>query len=232
MYQPPLNFYGNTVYEPVTVLTDLILCAFCLIFAIKMHKQDTKIWSLFFLSMAIATLTGGLAHGLYDHEKSDIKMISSVFGIIAVFFASISSTKLIIHENLKKMMNALICIELVTFLFLITQNNDMKIVAVNGTIGFLFIIAPIHLNPSIRKNNGSKLILYGICVNGVAGLVHNFTLSPYKWFNHNDLSHLIMLYGLFLFAKGAIQLKSEVPQLVENTVEVTSICLQKSKTNC
>jgi hypothetical protein len=222
MNQPPFNFHGITVFEPVTVLTDFILCVFCLFFAHKMHKQDTKIWSLFFVSMAVATCAGALGHGMYDHEKSDMKMISSVFGIISVFLASITSAKLIFHENFKKIVTTVICLELVTFLFLIAQNNDIKIVAINGTMGFLFIVAPIHLNPVIRKNSGSKLILYGICVNGIAGVVHCFTLSPHKWFNHNDLSHLVMLFGLYLFAKGAIQLKLEESQLIESLAEVKS----------
>lgn len=208
MLQPSLSFSGFTIHEPVTAFTNLILCVFCIVCAFNTHRVGAGMWTNFFFAMALATFAGALGHGLYDHESSNIQLFSRMCAIISVFFAGMASARWITNRTIKIVTRSLISVQLLVALFLILKSNDFIIVAINGTVGFGVIILLIHLQLYFRNVTGSIFILSGIVVNALAGMVHKFSLAPHKWFNHNDLSHIIMIPGLFLFSKGAIGIEN------------------------
>jgi hypothetical protein len=49
-------------------------------------------------------------------------------------------------------------------------------------------------------------MIAGVLVSFVAGLVQAFRVSPNRWFNHNDLYHVIEIVALYLFYRGGVLL--------------------------
>jgi hypothetical protein len=60
-------------------------------------------------------------------------------------------------------------------------------------------------DPAIRN------IFIGTALAGVASIVHMFKLGIHAWFNHNDISHLIMAVGVFYYYRGVAALKPTGP---------------------
>jgi hypothetical protein len=70
----------------------------------------------------------------------------------------------------------------------------------------------------VRKTgkNGSLMIIYAILFAISAGFIFSLQLSFGSWFNHLDISHVLLaVFTLFIF-KGAFELATE------NTVESKS----------
>jgi len=204
MLQPSITFSGFTLHEPVTVLTDLILSGFCLYLSIKTGKSYAKFWSAFFLSMSFATFIGALGHGLYIDKNNILQWISRTAGIVSVFWGEIASVMMLIKSRFRSILVAFVSLQLAVALAFILQRNEFKVVVTNGSIGFGVIVALIQIYLIRKGRIGSQYILSGIAVNAVAGLIHKFHIAPSKWFNHNDLGHVILIFGLYLIAKGAL----------------------------
>ena len=203
MLQPSISLSGFTLHEPVTVFTDLLLSALCLFLFKTTHKYHAKLWSYFFMTMAFATFFGAMGHGLYIDKNNGLQWISRCFGIVSVWFASLASLDNLSHSIWKKRLWMLAHLEVLIALVCIFFDNNFRIVATNGTVGFVGFVALIHFYLMKKGVTGSGYIIIGILINAIAGIVHKLAISPGKWFNHNDLSHVIMLFGLFTLAKGA-----------------------------
>lgn len=204
MLQPSISFSGFILHEPVTVLTDLILSGFCMFLSFKTGKSHAKFWSAFFLTMSFATLIGALGHGLYIDKNNILQWISRTAGIVSVFWGEIASAMMLLKNRIRSILVILISLQLTVAIAFILQRNEFKVVVTNGTIGFGVIVAVIQIYLILKGHLGSKYILGGIAVNAVAGLIHKFQVAPSKWFNHNDLGHVIMILGLYLIARGAL----------------------------
>jgi hypothetical protein len=204
MLQPSISFSGFTLHEPITVLTDLVLSGFCLYLSFKTGKSYAKFWSAFFLTMSFATLIGALGHGLYIDKNNILQWISRTAGIVSVFWGEIASVMMLLKSRIRSILVVLVSLQLAIAIAFILQRNEFKVVVTNGSIGFGLVVALVQIYLIFKGHLGSKYILAGIAVNAIAGLIHKFQIAPSKWFNHNDLGHVIMIFGLYFIAKGAL----------------------------
>ena len=205
MQQPSITFWGFILHEPATVLTDLILSVACLIFFYKVRKIHATYWSVFFVLMSLATFLGAMGHGLFTDKNNYVQWFSRLIGIVSIYFASIASIHLLDSIRLKKFLFGFALAELIMALVLILLFNNFRVVKFNGTLGMGFLVGGIHLSRAFSGRRGSAMIVGGILINALAGLVHRYQISPDKWFNYNDLGHVIMLSGLYVISRGVIQ---------------------------
>jgi len=204
--QTSITLFGFILHEPVTVLTDLIWCAGCVLFSYKVSKYNVKYWPLFFASMALATFFGALGHGLFADKNNMFQMISRLGGVISVYVASIASLFLLTKSRGILFLYIFSFIQVSTAILLVIMYNEFWVVKLNGTIGVGVLVAGIHFSLSLKGSKGSIYILSGIILNSITWFIHKYEISPSYWFNHNDLSHIILLFGFYLMAHGAIQL--------------------------
>lgn len=207
MTQPSITYSGFTLHEPVTVLTDLMLSAVGFYYSIKTRKSHAKLWSVFFLILSLATLAGALGHGLYTGKDNGFQLTARCLGLASVMIAEMAALRFDFMKPYSKLLQTLFIFQFLTALTLLLRTHSFRIVAVNGTIGMGIIVSAIHLIAWRKDITGSNLILLGILINAIAGIVHKFALAPHIWFNHNDLAHVLMIFGLMAFAKGAQQLQ-------------------------
>lgn len=207
MDQPSIYPFGFPFHEPVTSLTNLILCFSCFYFGNNVGKSHAnKYWSYFFYTLAFSTGFAALGHGLYVDKNNILQLISRSANIIAVCLASLGSILYLKNKNLILLLTIISMIQLLVSIIFIIRYNEFWIVKRDAIFGLGLIVGGVNLSLAIKGNKASLLILGGIIVSAFTAYIHTNKIYISKWFNHNDISHLILLIGFYLMAKGASKL--------------------------
>ena len=219
--QPSIYLAGIRVDEPITTLTDLLVAAVCLyaFFQIRKIKQESKMRTylqIYFFSMGLATVLGGLiGHGfLYALPYNDVLTVSpwklpgwitSMVSIAMIERASIEYARQHIKPRIGRLFAWINIIELITFMVITFSTLNFFFVEVHSAYGLLIIVAGFNLYTYRKtKSNGSKLFLFAVGVSSISALVFMNEIGIHKWFNHYDISHCLMALSAWLFYKGSI----------------------------
>jgi hypothetical protein len=212
------SFMGVSLSEPVTFATDLMLALACYIFCVLTRKRianplSRRSWQWFFGMLGASTFLGGLGHLLLVNTGPDL-LLSWLLGGLAIFFFEISAMSLIMSRRLRILFIACFCVKLIVFWIYILVYGNFAGVKIYGTLGLVFIVFAIHLINFLRSHAlGSVYMMIGIVLTILSALIHSmrFAISE-RWFNHNDLSHVIVLASLFAIYQGAVKLKFHVEE--------------------
>lgn len=206
MYQPSIYLFSYLIHEPVTAFTDIILCCSCIMFGLNVGKSYAKKWSYFFYTIAIASFFGALGHGMYSYKNNILQLISRSSNIIAVYVATLASLKLVKNSNAKLFIKVFSLVQLIFALGYIILYNQFWVVKWDAIAGLGLFVGGVNIFLAYRGNKGSWFILVGLIINGIAAYLHSNKISISKWFNHNDISHVILILGFYFMAKGALKL--------------------------
>jgi len=101
MEQPSIDIFGITIWEPVTMLTDIILAIFCFYFYRRISKAKSTergkwYFAQFFLWMSINTFLGGvMGHGFLPHFGPAGKYPAMALTIVTMFWLQLASIDLL-----------------------------------------------------------------------------------------------------------------------------------------
>ncbi len=213
--QPDIHILGIRLQEPVTTLTDLLVTAVCFYAYWKLNKtsQSGKIIyfkKLYFIMMGFATLFGGLiGHGFQYALSLEWKLVGWISSMVAVMFIERSAIEYTFNLIPSKWHNLLLRLniaELVIIMFFTIYTLNFKFVEFHAIYGFMVVVFSFHLYIFIKtKNIGSRYMLYGIAVLAGAMFVFNYPIALHIWFNHNDLSHVLMAIASWLFLEASLR---------------------------
>lgn len=222
--QPDIEFLGIRLQEPVTTLTDLLVTVVCFYAYWKLGKvgklgRTIYFIRIYFLLMGFATFFGGLiGHGFQYVFGFNWRLLGWITSMLAVMFierSAIEYTVNLIPRRIHRFLLWLNIIEMVAIMFLTIYYLNFHFVEFHAIWGFMIVVFSFYLFTFIKtKDVGSRWILYGIVILACAMFVFNFQVSPHLWFNHVDLSHVLMAIASILFLKGALKF-GEPPELSE-----------------
>lgn len=211
-----VEWFGITILEPVTVLTNLLITGVCLFAFFKIGSmQANPIRSLlryFFLAMGVATATGGiLGHGFIYLTGGYGKLPGwyiSMFAIAFIERAAIVHSRPVMHAKLGRFFSLFNYVEVVTFMLLAFKTLNFRFVEMHATYGLFVVVFCFELYTYIKtKDEGSKYIFAGTALAAASALTHLFKVSINEWFNYNDVSHVIMAIAVYFYYLGAVHLK-------------------------
>lgn len=212
--QPDIHFLGIRLQEPITTLTDLLVTAVCFYAYWKLGKTSQKgntiyFKKLYFITMGFATLFGGLIGHCFQYafglEWKLVGWITSMFAVMFLERSAIEYTFNLIPSKWHNFLLRLNIAELVIIMFFTIYTLNFKFVEFHAVYGFMVVVFSFHLYTFIKtKNIGSQLMLYGIAVLAGAMFVFNYPIAPHTWFNHNDLSHVLMAIASWFFYKASL----------------------------
>jgi hypothetical protein len=82
--------------------------------------------------------------------------------------------------------------------------HSFETVRVNSAFGLLGIVLPIQLyGYRALGMKRSAIIALGILSNIAPALIHAARFSYNRWFNFNDLSHIVMIGCFYIMYRGA-----------------------------
>ena len=205
----PVQILGITIYEPVTVITNVMLALFCFLWFLKLQRQNRKYWPYFFLFIAIATASSAIGHGMYVERNNPVQMGSRILAMSGFMFADLDMSKRF-SRRFTSIAIAACSIGLFVFSAVwILVHNEFTVVKFNGLLALLGLVGGTTAYGYFRNGNVKDAwVLAGVLVNGLAALVHTLEISISPWFNHNDIGHIIMIFGLYLIYRGIDEVRN------------------------
>jgi hypothetical protein len=213
----PSVWIGNLkIDEPVTMITDLLVSAVCLYSFLKLSKLNRPgkthlYFRLYFLLMFIATFLGGvIGHGFLYAFSFAWKLpgwIVSMLSVALIERSSIENAKPLIDPRVGRFFLILNLLELATIMTITMVSLNFKWVEFHSGYGLLGVVLPFHLYAWYKtKDKGSFLVIIAVLIASVAALIFMNQVSLHKWFNHLDISHIIMAIAAYVFYRGALRL--------------------------
>lgn len=215
--QPSIYPFGIRIDEPVTALTDLFVTAVCfyawqtLQQQAPLDKTRTYVRNYFFL-LGIATALGGLiGHGFIYALSFPWKLPGWVVSMLSIAFierSAIEYVRPLIKPALARFFLVLNAIELVVVMGITFYTLNFQWVEFHSGYGLLVVVLSFHFY-SYRNtcNRGSYLMMVAVGIATLAAIVFTYQLAPHRWFNHMDVSHLLMCVSVYYFHLGVQKLE-------------------------
>lgn len=216
--QPSLFPFGIRVDEPINMLTDLVVSAVCLTAFYRLNKtklpgKTQTFFRLYFLLMGLATLFGGIiGHGFLYVFTFAWKLpgwIISMFSVALIERSSIEHAKSLTYPKVGKFFLVLNIVELLTVMSITIYTLNFKWVEFHSGYGLLAVVLPFHSFVYFKtRDRGSLIIMGAVMIASVAALFFMNQISLHVWFNHIDISHVLMSVAAYVFYKGALLLNN------------------------
>jgi hypothetical protein len=178
--------------EPVTVITDYVLAAICLVLGSKLVR-DARFWALAFLALGAAALLGGTWHGFW---QSDALWKATILSVgVASFGMVVGSARATTGGLPRRLLVGVATVKLAAYAAWMIFHDDFIWVVLDTGIALL-LVGLMHL----RMANG--WMLAGVAASALAGLVQASGVALHAHFNHNDLYHVIQAGAMLLLYRG------------------------------
>jgi hypothetical protein len=217
--QPSIYIFSVRIDEPVTTVTDLFVSAVCFYAFYKLASTPVrnKVQAnlrIYFLSMGIATLLGGLiGHAFLYNFSYHWKLPAWITSMISIAFverASIEYARPLITRRLGTIFKWANTIELITFIAITLSTLNFFFVEVHSAYGLLFVVTSLNLYIyRKRKAKGSRLFLIAVGFSAISALIFMNEWGVSRWFTHTDISHIFMTISAGFFYLGARHIISD-----------------------
>jgi hypothetical protein len=203
----------------MTLFTDYLLTVIGLVLAIKLflknralRQKTVKLFAATLLFMSLGFFFGGTYHGFKEITGPFIAdiiwRITTYLANFTGFLLILSSAYLVKNSTAKRWLIAIAGAKLACFLVVSSFNDQFKFVLLD--YGASIVILMSILVYLAAKNIGRRAVLItlsGLGVAVLAGAIQFLGFSPHKYFNNNDLYHVIQIAGTYLIYLGAKSLK-------------------------
>jgi len=178
------------------MISDLVLSVFAFSF-FYLNRKESKIWSMFFLFMALSAVVGGLYHGnvLQGEVFRFFSWMLLAASLLFAQFAAFESIKI-------KWLRPFFLIKTSLLLSLSVYYTNFNFMVVDTAISlFGFVV----LGNLFYKLNLSKWISFGIIVSTVSVVfIANKVIIDEDYLTFNDIGHYISIVSLMLMSKGVL----------------------------
>lgn len=203
------------IAEPMTMLTDYALAGVTgwLAWALYRSREGRRarsLWTLAFAALALAALLGGTWHG-FAPAFTEIAVLlvwkATVLSVgVASFGMLAGSAAAVTPPSAAKALLALAAAKLAVYAAWMPFHSEYIYVIVDTGIA-LAAVAALHAWSALkRRDRASFLMLGGVGVSLLAAAVQASGFAPHRYFNHNDLYHLVQIGAMLLFYAGARRL--------------------------
>lgn len=209
-FQNPTIYIGSLrIDEPVTTLTDFLFAAVCIFAFLNTKEQKPftgpNLYRWFFFATGISTIISAIVgHAfLYFFGSKILGWETNVLAASIAPFAAIHHTRSSITETVFKRLILINYIEVALALILTAYFFTFIVVEVHSAYSLLAMVTVLELRHYKKTHSVlSKHMLMGVGIAILAVLVHVFKLAASVWFNHMDLSHIIMCISLYTMYRG------------------------------
>jgi len=166
---------------------------------------------MFYLLLGISSFLGALGHTLFMYFNMYGKMPSWVLACAANVCAGFGMLKYDQEISVRNPLVHLTWIKSAGLLIASLVIQKFVFVAVDAIVSYILFTGIYALK--LKKNGieSMKFMALGVLVMLPSAFVFLFKWSPFRWLNKDDISHLLILAGIFCFylalKKGINQLK-------------------------
>lgn len=201
-----IEIYGILIQEPVTALTDLLVAGVCLYAFSRLRpiNPGVKLLKYYFLTMALATAYGGIiGHAFLGYLDFGWKVPGWLMSMVSVALlerAAITHAKPLLTNRQGNLFTLLNSTELLILSVVVLATLNFKFVEAHAAYGLLVIVFSFEAYIfKMKRAESSLLFLAATGIAALAALVHLSKFIIHPWFNHLDLSHVLMAAAAYVF---------------------------------
>lgn len=203
-----------TLSEPMTLVTDLLLSAWCFGLGLRLSLtglgeglRARRWWSMAFFASALAALSGGLWHGLVTSLPAALAAALWTLTLWSIGVASAAFLVAAAHAALARrgaqVLAGLALFKLLIYAIASVGRDDFLPALLDYAPTLLLVLALFCWRYWSTREPAAPAVVAGILVAFLAAGVQAARLAPHPSFNHNDLYHLLqMLAFWFLYCGG------------------------------
>lgn len=219
--QPSIELLNLRIDEPVTTLTDILLALICFYAFSRFgkHKHSGKAYGYFryyFLILGLGALTGGfLGHAFQYHLGDGWKLVSWVLTMVSVIVlvqALLVLSAPFLPRSVTVMIFWLNALVFLLALILTLRSICFDPVKYYSIFGLVILASCISYYIYRRTGNrGVVILMGGVGVGFLSAIIFSLQWGFSHWFNHRDVSHIILFFSILLIYKGAVILVGPCP---------------------
>ncbi|MCK5330151.1 MAG: hypothetical protein KAK01_01995 [Candidatus Marinimicrobia bacterium] len=207
----------HLIYEPMTVITDLILAGMTAWFAwelgawywerlMNVHWHFSRAFWMLTLGALLAAISHGIGPHLSPGLKDAIWKLTTISIGFASFFLLMSSFHHVFPYDSVRLLRWIPVILLAGYLVIIWRDPRFINVIRFYAPTMIFVLLVMIYSYFANNGSGSGWLIAGILVSFAAAGVQMSGFTLHKHFNHNDIYHVIQMVGMYLLYRGSLLL--------------------------
>lgn len=222
LIEQPSIYIGNIlISEPITSLTDFIVtitCIFCFFSLQKLNKEKQvkaiSFMQYYLLFIGLSTFLAGLLGHSFNHilgfEWKVPGWIASILALGLLERAAIEHAHALIPEKIYQRLCRFNLLQMAVFSMIAVGTLNFFAVVVQTAYVLLGVVLILHIYTYQRTGDrGSLFMLISIGVTAFSAITFIAQISISKWFNHADLSHVIIAISAYCYYLGAKRMLSQ-----------------------
>ena len=205
------------VYEPTTVITDLILALMGFVFGYHLlliygeRGFDFHFyWAWGFIVTGLGAFFGATSHGFGPHFTTLIKNIlwkgTMLFIGLSGWFFAMGTAIFILSPSVFDLVRWILIVSIIVYMVYVFR-DDRFIIAIRYYFPLMiFIMLEMLYQFSIGYSMGSAYVAVGVLVSLAGAGVKASEFSIHEHFNHNDLFHVIQMMGMIFMYLGGLDI--------------------------
>ena len=206
------------IHEPMTALTDLILAALAVYFAVNLGGQYGRTgmrvhiyFSCSFGMLAIGALMGAVSHGIGPHLSGFWASAVWRITLVSIGFAACFMLVASLYHGFSPPRAQMLLWMSLVFLAaysLWVLRDDRFLWAIVFYVPCMTIVLVVMIRGMAAGGvPGSAFVAAGILVSFAAAIVQRSGITLHRHFNHNDFYHVIQMIGFYYLYRGAMMLE-------------------------
>lgn len=208
MYEQVVEMHNIKLVEVMAALTDFIVAgmAFYAWYNTSSTAQKATYFKRHFLLMGLATLFGGvLGHALKLYVPLYFKLPGWWMSMLSVTFlerAIIEEVSGMVSKTFTKWLYRFNILELAVFAMLSMFTLNFKFVEWHSAYGLFIVVFGLGFVVWFKRGFHSvRWLMLGVLFGATAAVVFTQQLTIHYWFNHVDLSHVLLAGSVYSFYK-------------------------------
>ncbi|ASS48887.1 MAG: hypothetical protein A3D31_05885 [Candidatus Fluviicola riflensis] len=198
------EWLGLHLQEPMAIIMNFVISLFCFFAFFRLRKWENEAnywWRMFFLIFGISTVFGALGHAFFYYFGVFGKYPCWITGCVANVYAAKGMLSFP-HAKQRKYNMPIAIAKGVVLLTLALVTQKFIFIAIDAIItyiGYTGIFAQLLVKRGVRE---MRFMVIGVAILIPSVFIFLLKLNPHRWFNKDDVSHILMLLCIYCFYLG------------------------------
>lgn len=211
--QPSIEVLNLRIDEPITTFTDLLFAAVCFYAFFKIRKLGYAgkvkwYFKYYFLCLGFGALFGGIFGHAFLYRLSPgwqlLSWVCTVLAVALIIHALLELSKPLVGIRFTRWMSRVNWLIMAFALFYTLWSLAFSPVKYYSIFGLVVVVGSLSFYLFLKTGNrGLTVLMAAIGVGIISALVFSFEWGLSPWFNHNDISHVILSFSVLGMYKGA-----------------------------
>lgn len=216
--QPSIEILNLRIDEPITTVTDLLFAAVCFYAFSQIRKMESGgrvkwYFKYYFLTLGLGALFGGIFGHAFLYRLSQgwqlVSWILTLFSVGLITHALVELSKPLLKPWFSRWVSRINWLILAFALLYTLWTLAFSPVKYYSIFGLVIVVGSLSYYIYLKtKRKGVTILMAAVGVGFISALVFSFEWGLSPWFNHNDISHVILSFSVFGMYKGAALLLS------------------------